>query len=190
MPLTNSYNITATANEQPEYQCLWEPMSIVASSTVGPTAPAIAGGVGWVPGALLMYTNAGIGATPGPGGDGAYTVQTVDLAAINSTTYLAGILLGVGTLGGSIPAAPNTVSGAISPFVAMVAKRGICQVYTDVTSVVGHTILASSTTGDTGVCKDSGGTTNTYGTHFGVFLQAVTVTAALPILAWAKINFP
>lgn len=198
MPLSNSYNATAANNQQPEYQMLWEPLGInPASVATGLTIPTSAGPGAWVAGALLGYgltgTPAGVGATPGPGGDASfvtpYTYQEVDLCAVSETTYLAGVLLGVGTLGANAPIAPNstTLNGAV--LYAMVGKRGICQVLVDNTTTVGHTLVASTTSTHTGQASDSGSTTRTYGTCIGVALQAVTVSSG-PLLCWAHINMP
>ena len=198
MPLTNSYNATAANNEQPEYQMLWEPLGInPASVNTNITIPASAGAGAWVAGALLGYgltgTPAGVGTNPGPGGDASngspYTIQYVDLAAVSETTYLAGVLLGVGALGANAPVAPNaaTQNGAVQ--YAMVGKRGICQVLVDNTTTVGNTLVASATSTHTGQASDSGGTTRTFGACIGVALQAVTVSSG-PKLVWAHINMP
>lgn len=197
MPLTNSYNATAASNQQPEYQMLWEPLGINPSSvTTALTIPAAAGGGAWVAGALLMYgltaTPAGVGTNPGPGGDATstpYTIQYVDLSATTSTTYLAGVLLGVGALGANAPVAPNATSQNSQVQLAMVGKRGICQVLVDNTTTVGHTLICSTTSTHTGQASDSGGSTRTFGTTIGVALQAVTVSTG-PLLCWAHINMP
>ena len=68
MPLTNSYNSLAQNNEQPEYQVLWEPIAVNPASSAVVTLPTAAGSIGWVPGCVLAYNTAGVGATPGPGG--------------------------------------------------------------------------------------------------------------------------
>lgn len=190
MPLTNSYNATAANNQQPEYQMLWEPMGINPAAAVTTiTIPAAAGPGAWVAGALLMYVNAGIGATPGPGGDGVYTTQQVDLTATTTTIYLAGVLLGVGTLGANAPVAPNSTTLNGAALYAMVGKVGICQVLVDNTTTVGHTLICSTTSTHTGQASDSGGTTRTFGTCIGIALQAVTVSTG-PLLCWAHINMP
>lgn len=196
MPLTNSYNARASSNEQPEYQMLWEPIAIDPASAALITVPAAAGAVGWIPGALLAFNTAGVGAYPGPGGDSGgsgnptfpnnWTVQYVDPAPTTSTIYLAGVLLGVTGLGAAAPAIPDTLSGG-PVWSAMVGKRGICQVYVDNSTTIGHTLICSTT--HVGNASDSGGTTRTYGTAFGIALQAVTVTAG-PVLCWASVNFP
>ncbi len=195
-PLANSYNVCAQNNEQPEYQCLWEPTAVDPASSAVVTLPTAAGSVGWVPGCLLAYNTAGVGAYPGPGGDSGssgnptfpnnWTVQYVDPAPTTSTIYLAGVLLGVGSLGAAAPAVPNTIPGGPT-WSAMVGVRGICQVYVDNTTTIGHTLIGSTT--HIGNASDSGGTTRTYGTCIGVALQAVTVSAG-PVLCWAHINFP
>lgn len=186
MPLGNSYNVTATANEQPEYQILWEPFAVDPASSAAVTVPTAAGAVGWVPGCLLAFNTAGVGATPGPGGDGAYTVQYVDPAPTTSTTYLAGVLLGVGAPGAAAPVVPNTIPGGPA-FVAQVGVRGLCQVYVDNTTTIGHTLICS--TSHVGNASDSGGSTRTFGTTIGIVLQAVTVSAG-PVLCWAHIDIP
>lgn len=198
MPLTNSYNSIGQANEQPEYQMLWEPLGInPASVNTTLTIPTSAGAGAWVAGALLMYgltaTPAGVGTNPGPGGDAGigtpYTFQYVDLTATTSTTYLAGVLLGVSTLGANAAVAPNASTQNSNVQLAMVGKRGICQVLVDNTTTVGHTLVCSTTSTHTGQASDSGGSTRTYGTTIGVALQAVTVSAG-PLLCWAHINMP
>lgn len=198
MPLANSYNVTAQNNEQPEYQMLWEPMAVnPASINTTLTIPAAAGAGAWVAGALLQYgltgTGAGVGSNPGPGGDAgigtAYTVQEVDLTTTTTTTYLAGVLLGIGTLGANAAVAPNSASLNNQLLMAMVGKRGICQVLVDNTTTVGHTLICSTTSTHTGQASDSGGATRTYGTCIGVALQAVTVSSG-PLLCWAHINMP
>jgi len=121
-----------------------------------------------------------------------YTVQYVDPAPTSTTTYNAGVLLGVNTLGAAAPAVPNAALGTgASPrlpfWVAMTGKRGIMQVLVDNTTTIGHTLLVS--TSHIGNYSDSGGATRTYGTHVGIALQAVTVSTG-PILCWAYINMP
>ena len=196
MPLANSYNSLAQNNEQPEYQCLWEPFAVDPASAVTNALPTAAGTVGWVPGCVLAFNTAGVGSYPGPGGDSGgsgnptfpnnWTVQYVDPAPTTSTTYLAGVLLGVGTLGAAAPAVPNTISGGPA-LTAMVGVRGLAQVYVDNTTTIGHTLICSTT--HIGNASDSGGATRTFGTCIGIALQAVTVSAG-PVLCWAHIDFP
>jgi hypothetical protein len=214
MPLTNSYNVLAQSNEQPEYQALWEPIAFNPSSVATITFPSVATTAVAVPGSVLMYgltgTPAGVGSYPplgpttaNPGGDSGgsgnptfpnnWTVQYVDAASTTTTTYLAGICLGFGSLG--INALPqnlttpsNTSVGTATPIQqAMVGKRGIMQVLVDNTTTVGHTLICSTT--HTGYASDSGGSTRTYGTTLGVALQAVTISTQ-PLLCWAHINMP
>jgi len=213
-PLTNSANVTGTANEQPEYGVLWEAYAVDPASSGAITYPSAAGTVGWVPGAALAFNTAGVGTNP-PAGTGLatsppaysttapfgddygsvttpYTVQYVDPAPTSTTTYNAGVLLGVNTLGAAAPAVPNAALGTgASPrlpfWVAMTGKRGIMQVLVDNTTTIGHTLLVS--TSHIGNYSDSGGATRTYGTHVGIALQAVTVSTG-PILCWAYINMP
>lgn len=184
MPLTNSYNATATSNEQPEYQNLWEPSGILTTSSNQTSA--------FTTGAALMYTNAGIGANPGPGGDAgsgtAYTVQTVDIAATTSTLWFAGILLGVGALGQALSTTefPGTVTSngsTIGGQQLMVGKKGITQALFDSTTTVGHTFIVSTTVA--GAFHDTAGTAITYGTTVGVILQAVTISSGTA-LVWVK----
>lgn len=207
MPLGQSFNVTGTANEQPEYQMLWEPLAINNASTITAlTIPTAAGAGAWVAGSLLQFglsgtsitaagTNWPTGTNVSPSGDdygsvtAPYTIQTVDLAAVSTTTLAAGVLLGVGTLGASSPVAPNTITGRLPAQIAMVGKRGICQVLCDNTATAGHTLIGSTTSAHTGQFSDSGGTTRTYGTCYGVILQAVTVSSG-PLLVWAYVNFP
>lgn len=220
MPLTNSYNSLAQLNEQPEYQCMWEPIAFNPASvaTVSPFPTAAGGGV-MVPGTILMFgltgTQAGVGSYPPlgpttsyPGGDGGqtgstgnptfpynWTVQYVDVASTSTTVAggLAGVALGIGSLGAfavpqNLTTPSNTSISSTQPSqVVMTGKRGICQVLVDNTTTVGHTLLVSTT--HSGQAHDSGGTTYTYGTHFGIALQAVTVSTG-PLLCWASINFP
>lgn len=199
-PLANSYNALANLNQQPEYQCLWEPFGVDPASAAAITLPTAAGSVGWVPGCLLAYNTAGVGAYPGPGGDSGgsgnpnfpynWTVQVVDPAPTSSVIYLAGVLLGVGALGAPAPSVPNTISGAGTgqpALQAMVGVRGLCQVYVDNTTTIGHTLKCSTT--HIGNASDTGGNTFTLGTTFGIALQAVTITAG-PKLCWAHVCFP
>jgi hypothetical protein len=121
-----------------------------------------------------------------------WTVPSVDLSPTTSTVYLAGILLGVGALGQAAPGVPDTGgpnSSQLTQLVAMVGKRGMMQVLVDNTTTIGHTIIPSTTSGHTGQCSDSGGTTRTYGTCVGVAMQAVTVSAG-PLLCWVNVNIP
>jgi hypothetical protein len=199
MPLGVAYNVLAGQNEQPEYQNLWEPIAVDPASSAVITVPtSSAAAAGWVPGALLAYNTAGVGSNPGPGGDASsptwssgvptgYTVQYVDPAPTTTTIYLAGILLGVGTPGAAAPAVPNTLNGPGPQLIAMVGKEGIAQIYVDNTTTIGHTIRCS--TSNVGCASDSGGTTNTYGTEFGIALQAVTVSST-PALCWVKYRMP
>jgi hypothetical protein len=200
MPLGVAYNSLAQANEQPEYQNLWTPLAVDPASTAVITVPTSAAkAAGWVPGAVLQYNTSGVGSNPGPGGDMSspswsagvptgYSVQYVDPAATSTTTYLAGILLGVGTLGATAPAVPNTLNGPGPQLIAMVGTEGITQVYVDNNTTIGHTILAS--TSNVGCASDSGGSTRTYGTHFGIVLQAVTLTSSIPALCWVYYRMP
>ena len=206
MPLTNSYNSLAQSNEQPEYQALWEPFAVDPASAALVTAPA-AFNVGWVPGCVLQFNTAGVGAYPplgwsaasNQGGDSGnsgnptfpnnWTVQYVDpMTGATSTNlpYIAGILLGVGTLGAPAPVVPNTIAGGPA-MVAMVGKRGLMQVMVDNTTTIGDTINIGTTSAHVGVGHDTGGTTRTIGTTIGVALQAVTVgSVALP--CWVNVN--
>lgn len=220
MPLTNSFNSLAQANEQPEYQCLWEPIAFNPSSvaTISPF-PTAAGGGYMVPGSALMFgltgTQGGVGSYPPlgpntsyPGGDASgsgatgnttfpygWTVQYVDIASTSTTVSngLAGVCLGIGSLGGfAQPQADTTPSNASigtgQPIqVVMVGKRGIAQLLVDDTTSVGQTIKVS--TSHTGQFSTTGGTTWTAGTTVGVALQAVTVNTG-PLLCWCSINFP
>jgi len=212
MPLANSYNVTGTANEQPEYQMLWEPYAVYGASTItATTIPAAAGAGAWVPGAALQFgasgssitaagTNWPTGTNVTPTGDdyggvtGPYTIQAVDIAAVSTTTFIAGVLLGVSSLGLAPPpvaSGQTTINpgGRLPQQVAMVGKRGVCQILCDSTTTVGHTFATSSTSAHTGQFTDSGGSTRTYGTHYGIILQAVTVSTG-PLLVWAYVNFP
>lgn len=207
MPLAHSFNVTGTANEQPEYQMLWEPLAINnASTTTAIVIPAAAGGGAWVAGAGLQFglsgttitaagTNWPTGTNVSPSGDdygsvtAPYTIQTVDISAVSTTLYAAGVLLGVGTLGASSPVAPNTITGRLPAQIAMVGKRGICQVLCDNTTTLGHSLNFSTTSGHTGQFSDAGNTTRTFGTTIGWALQAVTVSSG-PLLVWAYVNFP
>ena len=208
MPLTHSYNVTATANEQPEYQVLWEPIAIDPASSAAVTLPT-AFVVGWVPGCVLQLNTAGVGAYPPlglgsttyPGGDSGgsgnptfpnnWTVQYVDpMTGATSTNlpYIAGVLLGVSSLGAPAAVVPNTIPGSTTPaLVAMVAKRGICQVYVDNTTTIGDTINIGTTASHVGVGHDTGGTTRTIGTTLGIALQAVTVSTVAQ-LCWVNLN--
>ena len=172
MPFTNSNNVTATANEQPEYSVAWHPYAI------DPAASAL------LPiGAALQFNAAGVGATPGPGGDGAYTVAYVDIMNVTPVPALyAGIFIGAGTLGAQTPVIPNTVPTVA--FVAMSAFSGVVQVLVDTTTTIGHTLNFSSA--HAGNLADTAGTTITVGTTVAVALQAVTYVAT-SLLCWAKL---
>ena len=193
MPLAQSYNALAFSNQQPEYQCLWAPIGISQASATTAIASPVLFAATWFPGILLSFIAAGVGSNPGPGGDddgsSNYTVAQVDIAATSATTFLAGVFLGQGTLGGLLQAAPNTYAptqaGPNLP--AMVGTRGICQVLVDNTTTVGDTLIPSTTHG--GYAHDTGGTSSTYGSTIGVALQAVTVST-VGKLAWAKIDIP
>ncbi len=216
MPLTNSYNSLAQSNEQPEYQCLWEPIALNPATVANLTFPTAAGSSYLVPGSALMFgltgTQAGVGAYPplgpntaNPGGDSGgsgnptfpnnWTVQYVDLTSTSATvaTGLAGVCLGVGTLGGfAIPQnlttpANTSISSTQASQIVMVGKRGICQLLCDNTTTVGHTIKVS--TSHIGQFSDNGSTTWTAGTTVGIALQAVTVSTG-PLLVWCSVNFP
>jgi hypothetical protein len=204
-PVANSFNTLGANNQQPEYQMLWEPMAIYPSSAITAiTIPSAAGAGAWVAGAALQYgasgttitaagTNWPTGTSTSPSGDdygglsSPYTIQTVDIAAVSTTTYFAGVLLGVGSLGANSPVAPNTITGRLPAQIAMVGKRGICQVLMDTTAALGDTFKVSATATHTGQFADSGGTTFTAGTTCGVILQAVTVSTG-PLLCWVKLN--
>lgn len=194
-PLGISYNALGLNNQQPEYQCLWAPMGLNPATTAAIVNPTAAGAGALVPGALLSVLSSGVGTNPGPGGDndGAtnYTVATVDLAAVSATTLLAGVLLGFGSPGSFLQALPSTFGPSeVGPAITvMVGTKGICQVWTDNTTTVGHTLIPSATSTHTGQVSDSGGTSTTAGSTLGVALQAVTVSAG-PKLVWAKIDVP
>jgi hypothetical protein len=193
-PLSQSANALGFSNQQPEYQYLWSPLGLTNTSTSAITIPSAAGAGALVPGALMSVAAAGVGSNPGPGGDDDgstnYTVATVDLSAVSDTVMLAGILVGFAAPGSYLQALPSTWGPSqTGPTVTcMIANRGIVQVYVDNTTTIGHTLLCSTTSTHTGQAHDSGGTTSTYGTHFGVALQAVTVSTG-PKLCWAKVNF-
>ena len=211
MPLTNSYNATATANQQPEFQALWEPIAVDPASSAPVTVPPALFNVGWVPGCVLQFNTAGVGSYPPlglggtyPGGDASgsgatgnptfpynWTVPYVDPmvgATAGNLPYIAGVLLGVSSLGAPCPVVPNTVGPTTTPaFVAMVAKRGLVQVYVDNTTTIGHTVNISTTSAHVGVGSDTGGTTRTIGTTLGIAMQAVTVSTAA-LLCWVNLN--
>ena len=119
------------------------------------------------------------------------TVAQVDIAAVSATTFLAGVLLGFGAPGSVLNAAPNSFAPSQTGpnLTAMVGTKGLCQVRTDNTTTVGHTLNVSSTSTHTGQVSDTGGTSFTLGSTIGVALQAVTVSAG-PKLVWAKIDIP
>jgi hypothetical protein len=208
MPVGTGLNVIAAGNEMPTYESYWEPFGINPASTSAVTFPTAAGAGALVPGALMSFTSAGVGSYPplgygaasNQGGDWGnsgnptfpynWTVALVDLCAVSATTFLAGVLLGVGSPGAPAPVVPNTISGpATGPpaLIAMIAKIGVVQVLVDNTTTIGHTLEASTTSTHTGQAHDTGGTTVTAGTTIGVALQAVTVSAG-PLPCWAKIN--
>jgi len=209
MPVGASYNILGQGNEQPAYQIFWEPMAVYPSSAITAiTYPTAAGAGAWVPGAALQYgasgssmtaagTNWPTGTSTSPSGDdygglsSPYTIQTVDIAAVSTTTYFAGALMGVSSPGGLLQQAPNLIPGGtprLPALVAMVAKRGIMQVLFDNSATVGDTFNVSTTASHTGQFHDSGGTSYTAGTTVGVILQAVTLSSSVPALVWVKLN--
>ena len=129
-----------------------------------------------------------------------WTVQTVDACVANNTTVGAGICLGFGSLGSFASPQANTTpnnSSIVSGFpfqVAMVAKRGICQVLFDgsTATTTGNSVIPANTTSHVGCARDSGGTTRTFGTTIGVILQNVTfANTNQPQLVWCAIDvFP
>lgn len=205
MPVGTGLNVLAAGNEQPLYECYWEPCGISTASTSAVTLPTAAGAGGLVPGALMAYTSTGVGTNPPlgfgqgiqSGGDWGnsqnstfpynWTVLQVDLSPVSTTTRIAGVLLGVGSRGMPAPVVPNTIAGALPALVAMLGRVGICQVLVDNTTTVGHTLNPSTTSAHTGQASDTGGTTWTAGTTIGVALQAVTVSTG-PLPCWARIN--
>ena len=165
----------------------------------------------------LTGTGAGVGSYPPlgfgqtyPGGDGGigqtgnttfpyqWTVQQVDAMAANTTTYAAGVCLGFGSLGGyaapqaNTTGANNTSIGTAYPIQnAMVGKRGIMQVLFDGNTTSGNTFFSSNqASSHAGCAHDTGGTTRTYGTEFGVILQTVSLTSSTPQLVWCHVNMP
>lgn len=128
-----------------------------------------------------------------------WTVQNVDAATASSTTQLAGVCIGFGSLGAfAIPQANTTpssasITNAFPVQMAMVGKRGIVQVLFDgsASTTSGNTFVAASTASHVGCAKDSGGTTRTFGTTLGVILQTVTfANANQPQLIWCYLNAP
>ena len=156
MPFTNSQNVTAGQNQQPEYAIGWFPYAIDPAAS---TALAI--------GTVLQFNIAGVGANPGPGGDAGntpYTVPYVDAMAggtASNFTLYAGVLVGTSSLG-AISVVPNTIPGGYA-IVAMAARipGTILQVLCDNSTTIGHTLNISTSTN--GALHDSGGTTNTGG---------------------------
>ena len=178
MPLTNSYNATATANEQPEYQVLWFPSAVDVT-----VANAL------IVGQALAFTTAGVGSNPGPGGDAdngtPYTTVQVTPAPESTTGLYAGVFIGGPALGAA-SYVPNSIPG--NPPLAMVGVLGICQVLVDDANggtTIGHTLKVSAAT--VGAFSDSGGTTVTTGTTTGIVLQTVTISSGTA-LVWASIN--
>ena len=194
-PLGNSYNALGLNNQQPEYQCLWAPAGLNSATTAAIVNPTAAGAGALVPGAVMSVLSTGVGSNPGPGGDddgsSNYTALQVDLAAVSATTLIAGILLGFGAPGSFLQALPSTFgpSQAGPAVTCMIGTKGICQVWVDNTTTIGHTLNMSSTSTHTGQASDSGGTSFTLGSTLGVALQAVTVSAG-PKLCWAKVDIP
>jgi len=206
MPTVNSYNALAQANEMPVYQCQWEPYAVSPTSTGAINMPTAAGAGAWVPGALLVFTAAGVGAYPplgygqglSSGGDQGssnnptfpnnWTVLQVDLAPVSATNMVAGVLLGVSSIGLNAPAVPNTIGSSVQPsLTAMVGVSGMAQVLVDNTTTVGHTVIPSVTATHTGQASDSGGVAWTVGLTLGVAMQAVTVTTG-PKPCWVKLS--
>lgn len=179
MPITQSSNVTATANEQPVYSFLWHPYAIDPGTSGSPTAA--------IPfGSVLQFNTAGVGANPGPGGDGGatpYTVAMVDIAATSTTSLFAGVFQGSSTLGAT-NVVPTTFAG-LPAQLAMAGVNGLMQVLCDATTTIGHTIIPSTTVA--GAAHDSGATTSTAGTTIGVALQAVTISSGTA-LVWCFIQ--
>lgn len=218
MPTGQSYNVLATAAEEPKYAVLFEEYALNPASVATLTNPAAAGGGFLIPGTVLQFglngTFAGVGANPPlgfgqtyPGGDSGssgqtgnttfpynWTVQYVDVAATTTTTYLAGICLGIGGPGSyalpqNLTTPANTAVSSTQAFqTVMVGKRGVMQVLIDNNSTAGNTLICSTT--HTGQAHDTGGTTRTYGTTIGISLQTVSLTSSVPQLCWAYINMP
>lgn len=208
MPVSQSSNALAAANQQPTFECYWEPFGVDPTSAGAIAFPTVAGAGAWVPGALLAFSSAGVGSYPPlgygaaahQGGDSGnsgnptfpynWTVPVVDLAPVSTTNLLAGVLLGVSAPGSPAQAVPDTVGSDTTPaLIAMVAKRGLVQVLVDNTTTIGDTIIPSTTSSHTGQASDSGGTSWTAGLTIGVALQAVTITAG-PLPCWVKLNIP
>ena len=219
MPLAQSYNSLAQSNEQPEYQCLWEPIALNPASVANLTFPTAAGSSYLVPGSALMFgltgTQGGVGSFPPlgpntsyPGGDASgsgatgnttfpfnWTVQYVDLASTSTTAAggLAGVCLGIGSIGGF--ASPQNLTTPANTSVSSTVPGQVV--------LVGKRgicqLLCDNTTtvGHTikvstshiGQFSDVGSTTVTFGTTVGIALQAVTVSAG-PLLVWCSVNFP
>ena len=155
MPLGVAFNVLAGQNQQPEYQCLWEPIAFNPASVATLTQPlAVSTTIGYaVPGCALMYgltgTQAGVGANPPqgaqggntgtwyPGGDAGvgstgnttfpynWTVQYVDVAS-TSTTVASG-LAGV-CLGFGAPGAFANPQGLTTPSNAAVGSTAPGQI--------------------------------------------------------------
>jgi hypothetical protein len=207
MPVGTGLNVIAAGNEMPVYEKYWEPFGITPASASAIVLPTAAGAGALVPGALMSFAAAGVGSYPPlgfgqgiqSGGDWgnsqnptfpySWTVATVDLSAVSATTFLAGVLLGVGSPGMPAPVVPNTISGTLPALIAMIAKIGLVQVLVDNTTTIGHTLNPSATATHTGQAHDTGGTTWTAGSTIGVAMQAVTVSAG-PLPCWASINIP
>lgn len=207
MPVGTGLNANAAHNEMPTYEAYWEPYGITVNSSSAVTFPTAAGAGALVPGALMSFASAGVGSYPplgfgaasNQGGDWGnsgnptfpynWTVATVDLSAVSATTFIAGVLLGVGSPGAPAPVVPNTISGPTTgppSLIAMVARVGLVQVLVDNTTTIGHTLKVSTTSGHTGQASDTAGTSYTFGTTIGVAMQAVTVSAG-PLPCWCKL---
>jgi hypothetical protein len=207
MPVGTGLNVNAAGNEMPTYEKYWEPYGITVNSASAIVLPTAAGAGALVPGALMSFAAAGVGSYPPLGyGQGAnaggdwgssgnptfpnnWTVATVDLSAVSATTFIAGVLLGVGAPGAPAAVVPNTIAGPTTgppSLIAMVARLGLVQVLVDTTTTVGHTLKVSTTSTHTGQASDTTGTSYTFGTTIGVALQAVTVSAG-PLPCWCKL---
>lgn len=219
MPLAQSYNSLAQSNEQPEYQCLWEPIALNPASVANLTFPTASGSSYLVPGSALMFgltgAQAGVGSFPPlgpntsyPGGDGGqsgatgnttfpfnWTVQYVDLASTSTTVAngLAGVCLGIGSIGGY--ASPQNLTTPANTSISSTQASQV--VLVGKRGICQLLVDATTTVGHTikvstshiGQFSDVGSTTWTAGTTVGIALQAVTVSTG-PLLCWCSVNFP
>jgi len=174
-PLTNSQNVLAGQNQQPEYSVLWHPYAV---------DPALEAAipVGSVMQIEIPYDQDDFG-------DGQQIPLLVEPSQGAATGLLAGVLIGGSSLGSDVPV-PSAIAGTQPSLIAMCAVSGVTQVLVDDAVTAGNTLIVSAST--VGAASDSGGTalTTTTLSTIGVALETVTGTHDVPVLCWVKLGVP